>query len=314
MPRKQIFASAAEKQRAYRQRRNLSIRNADVLRNDKQLFKIERPPVRYYGGKWRIAEWIIDRFPVHTCYVEPFAGGASVLLQKQPSKFEVLNDLNHDVITFFDTLRGKTEDLIRAILLTPYSREELRRARLAEPTTDPLEQARRFYVRSWQSFGSGVSKSSTGWRYQIGAGDNSRASAVRSWNATDHLWAVAERLKQVQIECDDAYKVIERYDSKETLFYLDYPYVHSTRYDVSKGYSHELTDADHRRFAGLVHRVKGFVVVSGYPSALYDDIYAGWMCVQKETNDINGKKQTECLWLSPATVSLNNLPLFAQAT
>jgi DNA adenine methylase len=314
MARPRKHSTSADRQRAYRQRKARGLRNATALQNDKTLIKIERPPVRYYGGKWRIAGWIIDQFPPHTCYVEPFAGGASVLLQKRPARFEVMNDLNDDVIAFFDMLRGRPEELIRAILLTPYAREELRRARISEPTTDPLEKARRFYIRCWQSYGSGTGKTSTGWRYQIGAGDNSRASAIGSWNDTDHLWAVAERLKQVQIEHDDAFKVIERFDSVETLFYLDPPYVHSTRYhdSTSKGYRHEMDDSQHRDFAQLAKNLKGFAIVSGYPSPLYDELFAGWKCINRESQDVNGTMQTECLWLSPRTVEIGHLPLFAQ--
>ena len=311
MARPRKYKSDAEKQKAYRTRKDRGLRNATALRNEKQLIKVKRPAVRYYGGKWRIASWVIAQFPPHTCYVEPFAGGASVLLQKPPSKFEVLNDLNDDVITFFDVLRDRPEQLIRAILLTPYAREELRRAWTAEPTDNPVEKARRFYIRCWQSYGSGVGKSSTGWRFQIGTGDNSRASSIGSWNETEHLWAAAERLKQVQIEHDDAFKVIQRFDSVETLFYLDPPYVHSTRYHNSKGYSHEMTDSDHRQFAELVKSIKGFAIVSGYPSGLYDELFADWKCVSRESLDINGKAQTECLWLSPRATALNQLPLFA---
>jgi DNA adenine methylase len=263
---------------------------------------VKRPAVRYYGGKWRIGKWIIDQFPAHSCYVEPFAGGASVLLQKAPAKHEVLNDINDDVINFFDVLRSQTGELIRQIQLTPYARQELRRAQF--PADNPLEQARRFYIRSWQSFGSGTGsvKSATGWRFQIGAGDNSRANAVGSWNSTDHLWAVAERLKHVQIECDDAYSTIQRFDSSETLFYLDFPYVHTTRYKNSKykGYTHEMTDADHRRFAELARQVQGHVIVSGYPSPLYTELYEGWTRSQCKTRNIIGSESIECLWISPS--------------
>lgn len=313
MARPRKYSTDAEKQKAYRERKDRELRNASALLNDKQLIKVERPAVRYYGGKWRIANWIIEQFPPHTCYVEPFAGGASVLLQKPPSKFEVMNDLNDDVITFFDVLRDRPEQLIRAILLTPYAREELQRARTGGHADDPVEKARRFYIRCWQSYGSGTGKTSTGWRYQIGTGDNSRASVIGSWNDTEHLWSVAERLKQVQIEHDDALKVIRRFDSKETLFYLDPPYVHSTRYHNStdKGYSHEMTDDDHRQFVGLVKAVSGMAIVSGYPSGLYDELFKGWKCINRESMDVNGKAQTECLWLSPRTTELNNLPLFA---
>jgi DNA adenine methylase len=117
----------------------------------------------------------------------------------------------------------------------------------------------------------------------------------------------------VQIEHDDALKVIQRFDSTETLFYLDPPYVHSTRYNNSsdKGYSNEMTDTDHRQFAELVKSVKGIAIVSGYPSGLYDELFAGWKCVSRESLTVSGKAQTECLWLSPRATALDQLPLFA---
>lgn len=278
--------------------------------------EIKWPPVRYYGGKWRIAKWIIGHFPPHACYVEPFAGGASCLFQKRPSKFEVLNDLNSDVMNFFDMLRERTDDLVRVIQLTPYSRQELRRAIAAAhdgANGDPLERARNFYIRCWMSFGSGVGKSSTGWRFQIGVSDT-QTSAIGAWSRAEHLWAAAARLKEVQIECDDAYKVIQRFDSPKTLFYLDLPYVHSTRNmdnaGINKGYAFELTDVDHRRYADLVKSIEGLAIVSGYPSALYDEIYSGWTVVKQETTDINSNQKVECLWLSPRVVAMEMLPLF----
>jgi len=314
MPRERKYTSKAEKQKAYRQRKAEALRNADVLRNKPELVKVERPPVRYFGGKWRLADWIMQHFPAeHRCYVEAFAGGASVLLQKPHTSFEVLNDLDGDVINFFDMLRSRTEELIRAIWLTPYSREEWRRARDQQPAADPIERARRFYVRCWQSFGSGTGIISTGWRFQKGANESGRADAVKSWNSTEHLWAVAERLKLVQIENDDALVVMKRYDGPKTLFYLDPPYVHSTRYESShrKGYQHEMADADHRHFAETARQLQGMVIVSGYPCDLYDELFHDWQCVTKESADLNANMQTECLWLSPSVSRIENLPLFA---
>lgn len=275
--------------------------------------KVTRPPVRYYGGKWRIADWIISMFPPHTCYVEPFGGGASVLLRKSPARFEVLNDLDNDVVNFFAVLRTRPDALIRAILLTPYARLELRRA--YRRVSDPLEAARRFYVRSWQSFGSGQGHQQTGWRYQIGNTVDSRASAIGSFNRTEHLWAVAERLKQVQIEHDDACKVIQRFDGPRTLFYIDPPYLHSTRHvdSVKKGYQHEMTEDQHRELAALLRSLHGMIIVSGYQSPLYDELYGDWQCVSRQVKDLSGKMRAiECLWLSPSATAYARLPLFSQ--
>lgn len=310
-PRK--HSTSADRQRAYRKRQARDFRNATALQNEPELFQVDRPPVRYYGGKWRVGNWVIEQFPPHKCYVEPFCGGASVLLQKSPAWVEVLNDLNDDVIAFFDCLRDRPAELVRAILLTPYSREELRRARIEAPANDRLEKARRFYIRQWQSYGSGVGKSSTGWRFQVGNGGETRANAVGSWNRIEHLWAAAKRLKMVQIEHDDAFKVIERFDGPGTLFYVDPPYVHETRYhsSPSKGYAFEMTDEDHRRLAGVLKSVRGMVVLSGYPSGLYDELFSGWKRLEREVQDINSAKKTECLWLSPRTAEISSMPLFA---
>lgn len=316
MSRPRKHSTPADRQRAYRERKSRGLRNATALQNERELIAVERPAIRYYGGKWKIGSWIVEQFPPHKCYVEPFCGGASVLLQKPPAWVEVMNDLNSEVIAFFDCLRDRPAELVRAIFLTPYAREELWRARQPAPDGDILETARRFYVRQWQSFGSGVGKSSTGWRFQVGNGGETRANAVGSWNRTEHLWQIAERLKMVQIEHDDAFKVIQRFDGRDTLFYIDPPYVHETRYhsSTSKGYAYEMTDDDHRRLADLLKHVRGMVILSGYPSGLYDELYPDWRRLERDVQDITGSGvQTECLWLSPQAMQLNRLPLFEDA-
>lgn len=108
-----------------------------------------RPALRYYGGKWAIAPWVIQHLPPCTTYVEPFGGAGSVLLQREPVPIEVLNDLDSNTVNFFRVLRERTGELLRAIEFTPYSREETYLA--LEPSDDPLERSRRFYVRSWQT-------------------------------------------------------------------------------------------------------------------------------------------------------------------
>jgi DNA adenine methylase len=259
---------------------------------------VAHPAIRYYGGKWRLAPWIIEQFPVHDCYVEPFAGACSVLLQKRPSGVEVANDLNGEVVNFFTVLRTQESELIRAIELTPFSREEV--ATAYQPIADPLEAARRFYVRSWQGRGAPTAQWNTGWRYVR----KSNNTAIDQWNRVDHLWAVAARLKAVHFEHDDARTTIARYDGADALFYCDPPYPHSTRSMwrlSSYGEAHEMTDDDHRALAQQLHGVKGMVAISGYPCELYDELYADWHKQTCTTGTQNGGKQaTECLWLSPA--------------
>jgi len=297
----------ARKQKRYRERAARQKRNGQALRIPAKKLKLTSPPVRYFGGKWRIASWIIEQFPPHTTYVEPFCGGASILFRKTPSKVEVINDLNHDIVTFFDVLRSNPDDLIHAIQMTPYAREEHKRAHL--PADDPIERARRFYVRSRQSFGSGEGQYNTGWRFQ--ADDRRGTSCVGEWNNTDNLWLAAERLKAVQIESDDALSCIRRFDHPDTLFYVDPPYLFETRHSNEHRYAHELTDQQHIELAELLNSVQGMVLLSGYGSDLYQDLFQDWRCIQKDTRTNANHEATEYLWISPRADDLSRLPLFA---
>jgi DNA adenine methylase len=306
MGRKQQYASNAERQKAHRERAK---RNEKALQNNSQLKQVERPALRYHGGKFRLGNWITGHFPKHSCYVEAFGGGASVLLQKVPSHHEVYNDLSGLVVNFFRVLRENPSALINAIELTPYSRQEHELAWY--PSEDPIESARRFYVRSWQSFGTATGKTvgDTGWRFQKSEG---RASAIKSFNQTEHLWDIAARFKLVQIEQDEASKIIVRYDAPGTLFYLDPPYLFSTRSDkAGRAYHHEMEDNQHASLLEQIKNVAGMVILSGYESELYNDMLPGWDKVSKSTMDINAGEQIEVLWLSPGVYDKAKMPLFA---
>lgn len=300
-----------KRQAEYRKRKAIEHRNRTALHSDAEMIQIDRPPVRYYGGKWRLSSWIIEQFPAnHTTYVEPFCGGASVLFNKQPSQFEIINDLNTNIVTFFDVLRTRPDELIRAIEFTPFSRAELKRAYQDVPgdcEDKELEIARRFYIRSRQSFGSGEGKYSSGWRYQY---DNTRGTeVVKEWNTVDHLYATARRLKAVMIECDDAFSVMDRFDTANTLFYVDPPYMFETRYDDTAEYAVELSNEQHVQLLEKLKSLQGMVLLSAYPSQLYSDMLDGWKCLQKSSNTNGNNHKVECLWISPRTFE-NQLPLF----
>jgi DNA adenine methylase len=303
----------AQKQSAYRQRQSRAKRNGMALQIHGEKLNIVSPPVRYYGGKWKVASWVIDQFPPHTSYVEPFCGAANILFRKNPSRFEVINDLNHNIVTFFDVLRSRPDELLSAIRLTPYSREEHRRAHDDVPLQHKdreLEVARRFYVRSRQSFGSGEGEYSTGWRFQR-TDTRGGASVTEEWNRYEHLWAAAERLKAVQIESDTAINCIKRFDTPDTLFYVDPPYLFETRYSNEERYAHEMSNDDHRQLAALLRSVQGMVLLSGYKSALYDELYGDWRCISKSTTTNGNSEAEEFLWISPNADNVNRLPLFA---
>ncbi|PHJ65038.1 hypothetical protein VF04_04445 [Nostoc linckia z7] len=268
------------------------------------------PALRYFGGKHRDAARIISHLPPHEIYCEVFGGGASVLLQKTPSDFEVYNDLSKDVTNFFRVLRDRQDELIRAIELTPYSRDEWKRS--FEIADDPVEAARRLYVRSWQSYSAdAIAYKNSGWRfqYQKHQGFN---NVVANFNRVNHLWELAARFKQVQIENDSAIAVIERYGrNPNCLIYCDPPYVHSTRTE-SGNYLYEMSDAEHKKLAESLHSAKAMVVLSGYDCELYQELYKDWRLIQWTTL-INGNKRTatESLWISPNCEDKNKLPLLA---
>jgi DNA adenine methylase len=261
---------------------------------------ITRPALRWFGGKWRLAPWIIAHFPLHDVYCEPYGGAASVLLRKPPSKIEAYNDLMGRVVNFFTVLRDQPDALIRLIDLTPYAHTEYLRAR--EQSDDPVEDARRFYVCAGQGRAGGASRATrSGWRREVE--DNRRGSVTDEFSDIGHLWAVAQRLKHVQVECEPALSVIQRYNRSGTLLYVDPPYPLSTRSAQWDRYSHEMTEADHHELAEVLHDHPQMVVLSSYPGLLYRELYGDWAKVQCRALTDNASPATEALWFNPAAAA-----------
>lgn len=262
---------------------------------------LTRPLVRYHGGKWRIAPWIIANFPAHRIYVEPFGGGASVLLRKARAYGEVYNDLDGEIVNLFRVARDQGDDLARALRLTPFARSEFEIS--YEASEDVLEQARRTVVRSFMGFGSAAI---------CGEVSGFRANSIRSGTTPAHDWRnypdalemIVERLQGVVIEQRDAGKVMCAHDAEDTLHYVDPPYVHATRSEkrrntvTRKAYKHELTDAGHAELARVLRALRGAVVVSGYRSELYDDLYDGWVRVDRAAQADGARPRVECLWFN----------------
>lgn len=260
--------------------------------------------MRYFGGKWRLAPWVIETFPAHDCYVEPFAGAGSVLLRKEPSTFEYLNDLDGEVVNLFRVLRDDREELVQRIQLTPFSRKELRDA--YEPSNEAIERARRLYIRAWQARGGPRAQWRTGWRFQRSAAARGK-SALGDWRDVGHLQAIADRLLGVSLEQDDALAVVKRYDSPNTLHYVDPPYLASTRNRrwQDKAYECEFsTDAEHEDLLQVLNGLQGMVVLSGYPSDLYRQLVTeeGWVMRTRSARTDVGEA-VEALWLNPALIA-----------
>lgn len=259
-----------------------------------------KPPFPYFGGKQRIAEQIVALFPEHGHYVEPYCGGLSVLLAKSPSKFETVNDLDGDIVAFWRVLRDQPEDLERVCALTPHSREESLLARDRDGVED-LERARRVWVALTQRRGGQLQP--TGWRYNIDPATAANLSLSKYMSAyVGRIAPAAERLRSVAIECRPALEVIDAYGRfADVLLYVDPPYLGGTR-GSTNAYRHEMKGAaEHRTMLDALREVKATVVLSGYPSDLYNDVLRGWhqVHIDASTGQSNGRGESsrlEILW------------------
>ena len=252
----------------------------------------ERQMLRYHGGKWLLAPWIIENMPTHKVYVEPFGGAASVLLRKDRTYAEIYNDLDGELVNLFRVARDNGEALRTALELTPFSRVDFKES--YEPTTDPLEQARRTVVRSFMGFGSNSHNKATGFRSNSNRSGTTPAHDWRNWPGC--FGAIVERLRGVCIENRDACEVMLAHDSPKTLHYVDPPYVATTR-DKGSDYRHEMTDEQHRKLADVLNELTGMVMVSGYPCELYDELYGDWKQIKRRALADGARERTEVLWL-----------------
>jgi len=262
---------------------------------------------------------LLQFIPKHYTYVEPFGGGASLLFAKESAPVEVYNDIDGDLVSFFRILRDpeKFARFYHLAALTPYSRAEYNFCRkIWRDVEDEVERVYRWFVAQRQSFG-GIGGSS--WGFAVSASWRDMSGVVSLWlSCLQDLPRVAERMMRVQIECLDFRKIYELYDTSETLFYTDPPYVLETVKNQSL-YKHALSDKDHEDLIAILLKLKGMAVVSGY----YHDIYkslegAGWKRhdfktashaaaktrhtgIKGEGSALKRVPRTECVWLCPKT-------------
>lgn len=258
-----------------------------------------RPPIVYFGGKQTLAERIVALLPDHLHYVEPYCGSLAVLLAKPPSRMETVNDLDSELVTFWRVLRDRHEDLQRVCALTPHSRIEYETVLAANPTGDELEIARRVWVRLTQGRG-GQMRRTTGWRYFVDPHGTNLSMAGYLEAYRTRLAPCLDRLAQVTLECRPGIDVITDYGHHaDALLYVDPPYLGGTR-NWGNQYRHEMRDeASHRELAEALHAARAAVVLSGYPSLLYDELYAGWdrVSIAARTNQGGADgARTEVIW------------------
>ncbi|MDI6026743.1 DNA adenine methylase [Corticibacterium sp. UT-5YL-CI-8] len=271
---------------------------------------VSRPVLRWHGGKWLLAPWIISHFPKHKVYVEPFGGAGSVLMRKERAYAEIWNDLDGEVVNIFRVLRSdQAQRLVEALRLTPFSRTEFDQA--YQHSDDPIERARRLVIRSFMGFGSNGHNRVTGFRANS---NRSGTTPAHDWvNYPDALALAIQRLAGVTVENKDAKAVIAQHDGPGTLHYVDPPYVFATRADFSKDYAHELTDDQHAELLVFLRGLEGMVVLSGYPSPMYDAALHDWPRIEREALADGAAKRIEVLWINPrcaAALEAEAMPLF----
>ncbi len=232
---------------------------------------VEQPALWYFGGKWAVAPKIIEWFPPHETYVEPFGGGASTLLRKDRATVEVYNDIYSDAVNFFRVMRDHAGELLFRIYCTPFSRDEYARC-LEYDGDDPIEMARVFFAISRQSYApSGINP--TGWKRRR----ESRAPVL----SLNTLMQIVDRLRGVYIENQDFRDIIKWYDSTRTLFYVDPPYL-----EHGLGYIHYMSKQDHIDLAHILAGVEGFAILSAMDSDLYRQLYADWIWMPLKVHNL----------------------------
>lgn len=273
----------------------------------------------WYGGKFSHLNWLLPQLPNSQHYCEPFAGSGAVLLNRDPSPVETYNDIDGEVVNFFKVLREKKDALIEQISLTPFSREEFGIACELDPDLTDLERARRFYIRARQ-VRTGLAQTASIGRW-ANCKNTSRAGmsgVVSRWlGGVEQLEFIAERLLRVQIENRPAIDVIKLYDSKETLFYCDPPYIHETRGDT-KSYGFEMSNYDHKELAETLNSIEGFAAISNYDCELMEELYpiSKWKKIYGPEKTIHSTKdiRQEVLWVNydiEELISKNGYSLFA---
>lgn len=252
---------------------------------------MDRPALRYFGGKFMLADWIISFMPEHKVYVEPFGGGASVLLKKPSVYAEIYNDKDSEIVNVFKMLRDRPAELKRLLELTPWARDEFDLSKVE--CEDELEKARRTIARSFMGFADATTgPKHAGFRAVMSQGKPAAKVFADYPNFIDQF---TQRLRGVVIENRCGLKVMQEHDSESTLHYVDPPYVHSSR-KSKNNYRHELDDKSHEELCDFLTSLKGSVLLSGYENSIYERL--GWAKFNKETIGDGGVDRIETLWLN----------------
>lgn len=245
-----------------------------------------KTPITYYGGKQLITAEILPLIPPHKVYIEPFFGGGAIFFAKPVSELEVINDINDRVINFYRVLKIDFDNLQKLVLASLHSRKLHKQAYFIynkpEMHSDLLN-AWAFWVVTNMGF-----KSKIGSSWGCDKTKNKHAKALFNKRKAFNM-DLAQRVEQVQIECNDALKVIRTYDSEKSFFYIDPPYFNS-----NMGHYDGYTESDFRALLELLAKLKGRFLLSSYPSQALNDftLNNGWSFKSFNKNTAVSKKAT----------------------
>lgn len=250
--------------------------------------------MKYPGSKWSLADWIISFFPPHHSYLEPFFGSGAILFNKSRSHIETVNDMDNNVVNLFECIRENPNRLAQMVYMTPYARETYERAYRTNPE-DKFEAALNFYIRLNMGYGFRTNGEKVGWKNDVQGRE--RAYASQDWcNLPDKIMEIAERLRGVQIENRPAAELIPRFNYNNVLIYCDPPYMLKTRH--GKQYKCEMDDSEHEALLDMLLKHKGYVIISGYDTELYNTMLTGWNKFEKDTYSQVMTKKKEVIWLN----------------
>jgi DNA adenine methylase len=262
-----------------------------------------RPPVKIHGGKFYLSNWILGFFPKNyeeIVYLEPFCGAGSVFFNKERSIEETLNDIDKGIVSILWALRDEPREFIGRLKRTKYTRGTFDRAlkKLQDGPRDYLDQATADFIVRRMSRG-GLKKDFAWSNRQRGG----QPGDVNAWETMiEQLPLLAERLRGVYILHKSAFEVISAYNDRNTLMYVDPPYLASTR-SVNQAYEYELTEDEHIELAKILLNFRGKVIISGYASPLYRELFSDWTCKRKRMPNHSGQTRkknlrTECIWVN----------------
>ena len=263
--------------------------------------------IKYPGSKWSIAGWIVNFFPEHHSYLEPFFGSGAVLFNKPRSNIETVNDLDGDVVNLFEWIKKDPEKLAHEIYWTPYARQAYEDAFALVPE-DSLQKAVNFYIKLNMGHGFRTNGEKVGWKNDVQGRE--RAYAALDWkHLPGKIMEAAERLRGVQIENRPALDVIARFNFPSVLVYLDPPYVLSTRH--GKQYKHEMDDTGHNELMDVALAHRGPLLISGYDNEIYNDRLRGWYKEEIICYSQISSKKREVLWMNfepERQISIEDIP------